>query len=104
MLFDKDEDGVLTFHELQQELFMIFILHINLVSIEGDASSGTETRDQRSAADGQESNAFRFARTSRDLFLSVGTRFYSDLDFFGFHFLYSFEIKISNTYELMHKG
>ena len=80
MLFDKDEDGVLTFHELQQELSMIFILHINLVSIEGDASSGTETRDQRSAADGQESNAFRFARTSRDLFLSVGTRFYSDLD------------------------
>ena len=56
MLFDKDEDGVLTFNELQQEKLSGLEFLVQIISLSlGDASSGTETRYPRAAPDGQES-------------------------------------------------
>ena len=56
MLFDKDEDGVLTFNELQQGKSILKILIFQSIILNaGDASSGTETRHPRSSPDGQES-------------------------------------------------
>ena len=44
MLFDKDEDGVLTFHELEQE-FNIFFFMENSIIFSGYAGPWSQTRD-----------------------------------------------------------
>ena len=44
MLFDKDEDGVLTFHELEQE-FNIFFFMTNSIIFSGYAGPWSQTRD-----------------------------------------------------------